>query len=38
MTVTADVVPENTIHVLDHGFVRLDGQTLGSTDGFTHCH
>ena len=25
MTVTSDVIPENTIRVLDHGFVRLDG-------------
>jgi thymidylate synthase (FAD) len=25
VTVTSDVIPENTIHVLDHGFVRLDG-------------
>ncbi|MFL5927740.1 MAG: FAD-dependent thymidylate synthase [Gaiellaceae bacterium] len=25
MTVTADVASENTIRVLDHGFVRLDG-------------
>ena len=25
MTVTSDVIPENTIPVLDHGFVRLDG-------------
>jgi thymidylate synthase (FAD) len=25
VTVTADVVPENTIRVLDHGFVALDG-------------
>ena len=24
MTVTSDVIPENTIRVLDHGFVRLD--------------
>ncbi len=24
MTVTTDVIPENTIEVLDHGFVRLD--------------
>jgi thymidylate synthase (FAD) len=24
VTVTSDVIPENTIHVLDHGFVRLD--------------
>jgi thymidylate synthase ThyX len=22
---TTDVIPENTIRVLDHGFVRLDG-------------
>jgi thymidylate synthase (FAD) len=25
LTVTAEVIPENTIRVLDHGFVRLDG-------------
>src|SRR4051794_16657413 len=25
MTVTSDVIPDNTIRVLDHGFVRLDG-------------
>jgi thymidylate synthase (FAD) len=25
VTVTADVIPENTIELLDHGFVRLDG-------------
>jgi thymidylate synthase (FAD) len=25
LTVTADVIPENTIELLDHGFVRLDG-------------
>src|SRR5437763_15213406 len=25
MATTIDVIPENTIHVLDHGFVRLDG-------------
>ena len=25
MTVTTDVIPENTIELLDHGFVRLDG-------------
>jgi len=25
VTVTADVIPEQTIEVLDHGFVRLDG-------------
>lgn len=25
MAVTSDVIPENTIRVLDHGFVRLDG-------------
>jgi thymidylate synthase (FAD) len=25
MTVTSDVIPESTIRVLDHGFVRLDG-------------
>jgi thymidylate synthase (FAD) len=25
VTVTSDVIPENTIRVLDHGFVRLDG-------------
>jgi thymidylate synthase (FAD) len=25
LTVTTDVIPENTIRVLDHGFVRLDG-------------
>jgi thymidylate synthase (FAD) len=25
VTVTSDVIPENTIPVLDHGFVRLDG-------------
>jgi thymidylate synthase (FAD) len=25
VTVTSDVIPENTIQVLDHGFVRLDG-------------
>jgi thymidylate synthase (FAD) len=25
VTVSADVIPENTIEVLDHGFVRLDG-------------
>jgi thymidylate synthase (FAD) len=25
MTVTTDVIPDNTIRVLDHGFVRLDG-------------
>jgi thymidylate synthase (FAD) len=24
MSVTSDVIPENTISVLDHGFVRLD--------------
>ena len=24
MTVTAEIIPENTIEVLDHGFVRLD--------------
>jgi thymidylate synthase (FAD) len=22
---SSDVIPEKTIHVLDHGFVRLDG-------------
>ena len=25
MTVTTEVIPDNTIRVLDHGFVRLDG-------------
>jgi thymidylate synthase (FAD) len=25
VTVTTDVIPDNTIRVLDHGFVRLDG-------------
>jgi thymidylate synthase (FAD) len=25
LTVTTEVIPENTIRVLDHGFVRLDG-------------
>jgi thymidylate synthase (FAD) len=25
LTVTADVIPENTIELLDHGFARLDG-------------
>jgi hypothetical protein len=25
MAVTSDVIPEQTIRVLDHGFVRLDG-------------
>jgi thymidylate synthase (FAD) len=25
VTATSDVIPENTIEVLDHGFVRLDG-------------
>ncbi len=25
MATTTDVIPENTIRVLDHGFVRLDG-------------
>jgi thymidylate synthase (FAD) len=25
LTVTTDVIPENTIELLDHGFVRLDG-------------
>jgi thymidylate synthase (FAD) len=25
VTVTTDVIPENTIELLDHGFVRLDG-------------
>jgi thymidylate synthase (FAD) len=25
VTVTSDVIPDNTIRVLDHGFVRLDG-------------
>jgi thymidylate synthase (FAD) len=25
LTVTADVIPEDTIELLDHGFVRLDG-------------
>jgi hypothetical protein len=25
VTATTEVIPENTIRVLDHGFVRLDG-------------
>ena len=29
MATTADVIPENTIRVLDHGFVRLDGAMAG---------
>ncbi len=29
MAATTDVIPENTIRVLDHGFVRLDGVMAG---------